>query len=71
MRNINPKKSNVYVSLPTVWFGLKEGLPLLLDDNAITNIVVGELELTYIFKRKDPIPYWFDALASTPLFKLM
>lgn len=65
MRNINPKKSNVYVSLPTVWFGLKEGLPLLLDDTAITNIVIGELELTYIFKRKDPIPFWFDALAST------
>lgn len=63
--NINPKKANVYISMPTVWFGLKEGLPLLLDDSAITNIVVGELELTYIFKRKDPVPYWFDALAST------
>lgn len=64
-RNINPKKANVYISMQTVWFGLKEGLPLLLDDSAITNIVVGELELTYIFKRKDPIPCWFDALAST------
>lgn len=64
-RNINPKKANVYLSLPTVWFGLKEGLPLLLDDNAITNIVIGELEQTYVFKRKEPIPYWFDALAST------
>lgn len=65
MRNINPKKANVYLSLPTVWFGLKEGLPLLLDDSAITNIVIGELEQTYVFKRKEPIPYWFDALAST------
>lgn len=65
MRNINPKKANVHLSLPTVWFGLKEGLPLLLDDNAITNIVIGELEQTYVFKRKEPIPYWFDALAST------
>lgn len=64
-RNINPKKANVHLSLPTVWFGLKEGLPLLLDDNAITNIVIGELEQTYVFKRKEPIPYWFDALAST------
>lgn len=64
-RNINPKKANVYLSLPTVWFGLKEGLPLLLDDSAITNIVIGELEQTYVFKRKEPIPYWFDALAST------
>lgn len=65
MRNINPKKANVHLSVPTVWFGLKEGLPLLLDDNAITNIVIGELEQTYVFKRKEPIPYWFDALAST------
>lgn len=65
MRNINPKKANVHLSLPTVWFGMKEGLPLLLDDNAITNIVIGDLENTYIFKRKDPIPFWFDALAST------
>ena len=65
MRNINPAKANVHLSLPTVWFGLKEGLPLLLDDTAITNIVIGELEQTYVFKRKDPLPRWFDALAST------
>lgn len=65
MRNINPKKANVHLSLPTVWFGMKEGLPLLLDDSAITNVVIGDLENTYIFKRKDPIPFWFDALAST------
>lgn len=65
MRNINPKKANVHLSLPTVWFGMKEGIPLLLDDPSITNIVIGDLENTYIFKRKDPIPFWFDALAST------
>lgn len=64
-RNINPKKANIHLSLPTVWFGLKEGLPLLLDDNAITNVVVGELEQTYVFKRKEPMPFWFDASAST------
>ncbi len=65
MRNINPQKALVHLSLPTVWFGLKEGLPLLLDDSAITNIVLGELEQTFIFKRKEPLPRWFDALAST------
>ena len=64
-RNINPNKALVHLSLPTVWFGLKEGLPLLLDDSAITNIVIGELEQTFIFKRKEPLPRWFDALAST------
>lgn len=65
MRNVNPAKANIYLSVPTVWFGTKEGLPLLLDDNAITNIVIGELEQTYVFKRKEPLPFWFDALAST------
>ncbi len=65
MRNVNPKKANVYLSLPTVWFGLKEGIPLLLDDNSINNMVIGELEQTYVFKRKDPIPFWFEAFAST------
>jgi hypothetical protein len=65
MRNINPAKASIHLSLPTVWFGYKEGLPLLLDDSAITNIVIGELEMSYIFKRKDPLPVWFDALAST------
>lgn len=65
MRNINPVKAMVHLSLPTVWFGLKEGLPLLLDDSAITNIVIGELEQTFIFKRREPLPRWFDALAST------
>lgn len=65
MRNINPKKANVHLSIPTVWFGIKEGLPLLLADDAITSVVIGELEQTYVFKRKDPIPYWFDAMAST------
>ena len=64
MRNINPAKANIHVSLPTVWFGAKEGLPLLLDDSAIDNIVIGELEQTYIFKRTEPIPFWFNNLVS-------
>jgi hypothetical protein len=65
IRNINPQKANIHLSLPTVWFGVREGLPLLLDDSAITNVVLGELEQTYIFKRKDPLPFWFDSLVST------
>lgn len=64
-RNIDPAKANVHLNLPTVWFGLKEGIQLLLDDSAITNIVIGELEQSYIFKRKTPVPYWFDAQVST------
>lgn len=65
MRNINPAKAKIHLSVPTVWFGAKEGLPLLLDDTAITNVVIGDLEQTYIFKRKEPMPFWFDALASS------
>ena len=64
MRNINPAKANIHLSIPTVWFGAKEGLPLLLDDSAITNVVIGELEQSYVFKRKEPMPFWFDAFAS-------
>lgn len=62
--NINIKGANVYLSLPTVWFGYKENIPLLLDDAAITNVILGDLEQTYIFKRKDPVPFWFDAVVS-------
>ena len=64
--NINPQKANVYLSLPTVWFGYKDNIPLILDNPAVTNVVMGDLEnQSYIFKRKDAIPFWFDAMIST------
>ena len=59
--NINPQKSNIYMVIPTVWFGYKDNVPLMLDDNGVTNVVIGELEQSFLFKRKDPLPYWFDA----------
>lgn len=62
--NINPQKSNIYMTVPTVWFGYKDNVPLMLDDNGVTNVVIGELEQSYVFKRKDPLPYWFDAVAT-------
>ena len=61
--NINPQKSNIYLTIPTVWFAYKEDVPLMLDENGVSNVVIGELEQSYIFKRKDPLPYWFDATA--------
>ncbi len=64
MRNIDPKRTNVYLNLPTVWFGIKEGLPLMLDDEAITNVIIGELDQAYVFKQKEATPCWFDALAN-------
>ena len=54
-------KANVYFSIPTVWFGYKDNLPLMVDDEALKNIVISELDQTFIFKRHDPIPFWFDA----------
>lgn len=64
-RNISLSKANVYLNLPTVWFGYKDGLPLLIDDDGITNVALTELEQSYIFKRKEAIPVWFDATASS------
>ncbi len=65
--NINPQRANIHLSLPTVWFGYKEGMLLHLDDAAITSAVTTELEQTYLFKKEDPIPFWFDAMVSTNL----
>ena len=62
--NINPQKANVHLSVPTVWFGHKDDVPLILDENAVTNVIIGELEQSYIFKRKDPLPLWFEVPAS-------
>ena len=39
-------------------------IPLTSDEEAIKNIVFSELDQTYIFKRTDPVPYWFDAPVS-------
>ena len=63
--NINEKKANIHLSLPSVWFGLKEGIPLMFDDEAIENIIIGELDQTYIFKRSDPEIAWFEAYSSS------
>ena len=62
--NLVPSKCNVHISLPTIWFAFKDNIPLTSDDESIKNIVLSELDQTYIFKKTDPVPYWFDALTS-------
>ena len=62
--NLNPAKCNVHISLPTIWFAYKDNIPLTSDEESIKNIVFSELDQTYIFKRTDPVPYWFDAPLS-------
>lgn len=62
--NLTPSKCNVHISLPTIWFAYKDNIPLTSDEESIKNIVFSELDQTYIFKRTDPVPYWFDAPIS-------
>ena len=64
-RNINPARASIHLNMPLVWFGYKDALPLMLNDNAITQVVLGELEQSFIFKREEPIPVWFDDFQST------
>lgn len=56
--NINPK-CNVVLNLPMVHFGKVE-LPLLLNDDAINEAVISEVEQSYIFKRCEPVISWFE-----------
>jgi hypothetical protein len=58
--NINPANAMVHLSVPTVWFGSREEIPLILDEIQVGNIVLGELQKQYMFKTQTPIPYWFD-----------
>lgn len=58
---ISAQNTRVHMSLPLVWFGRKDGIQLLDDDEAIKNILIGELDQTFIFKRREPVPAWFDA----------
>lgn len=59
--SISAQNANVHVCIPTVWFGYKDGIQFSLEKEAIDNIVIGELEQAFIFKRSEPIPYWFEA----------
>lgn len=59
--DLQPSKCNVHISIPTVWFGFKDNIPITSDNENIKNIVFSELDQTYIFKRTDPVPCWFDA----------
>lgn len=61
--NINPK-CNIVLNMPMVHFG-KIDLPLLLNDEGITEAIVSEVEQAYIFKRCEPVVSWFEAASST------
>lgn len=60
--NINPK-CNIVLNLPMVHFGKVE-LPLLLNDEGVTEAVISEVEQAYIFKRCEPVVSWFEGTSS-------
>ncbi len=61
--NISPK-CNIVLNLPMVHFGKVE-LPLLLNDEGVTEAVISEVEQAYIFKRCEPVISWFEGSSST------
>ena len=61
--NINPK-CNIVLNLPMVHFG-KVDLPLLLNDDGVTEAVISEVEQSYIFKRCEPVVSWFEGNSNS------
>ncbi len=59
-----PKRSNIVLSLPNVYFGMIT-LPLLLTDEAITNAIISEVEQSYIFKRQEPVVSWSEVSSNS------
>ena len=59
---INPK-CNIVLNMPTVHFGKIE-LPLLLNDDGITEAIISEVEQVYVFKHCDPVIDWFESYSS-------
>ncbi len=53
-------KCNIVLNMPMVHFGKIE-LPLLLNDESVTEAIVSEVEQAYIFKRCEPVISWFEA----------
>jgi hypothetical protein len=59
-----PKNSNIILTVPTVLFGTID-LPLLLQDEAVTNAIISEVEQSYIFKRQDPVVSWAELVSNS------
>lgn len=56
---LNPKKCNVVLTLPSVFFGFIS-LPSILTDDAITSALVSEVEQEYLFKKNNPVVSWVE-----------
>lgn len=52
-----PRKSNIIITVPNITFGIMN-LPILLTDEAVNNVIIAEVEQSYIFKRFEPSISW-------------
>lgn len=52
-------KSNVFLTLPNVHFDFMN-LPLILQEDAISQAILAKAEESYIFKRVEPVSAWLD-----------
>lgn len=66
---VAPQRANVHIGLPVVWFGHKADIQFMYDDEAIKNIIIGELEQNFVFKKKEPVPYWFEGEPESPDYR--
>ena len=51
--------SNVVLSLPNIYFGLIE-MPNILHGEAVRNVILSEVEQSYIFKSNEPLVSWHN-----------
>src|SRR5574344_1657967 len=52
-------KSNIILNIPNVFMG-KMSLPANLEQEAISSIILSEVEQSYIFKDKGPVTSWIN-----------
>ena len=56
-------KCNVILSMPSVLFGMSS-LPLILNDDAIDNAILAEIEQSYLFKNTEAVISWQDCVTN-------
>lgn len=57
--HISPRGANVIVNMPNVHFGFMS-IPTAQPDDAVTQVIISEVEQSYLFKRKAPVVSWSE-----------
>lgn len=55
--------SNVVLNMPNVYMG-KSDIQLMLDDKAAEQVLLSEVEQSYLFKRTEPVISWVEVAAN-------